>query len=36
MIKKIQFSCPKEYLLLKEDYPEPIKLNIPKLEKVNG
>ena len=30
MIKKIQFSCPKEYLLLKEDYPEPIKLNIPK------
>ena len=30
MVKKIQFSCPKEYLVLKEDYPEPIKLNIPK------
>ena len=30
MVKKIEFSCPKEYLLLKEDYPQPIKINIPK------
>ena len=30
MVKKKEFSCPKEYLLLKEDYPQPIKINIPK------
>jgi hypothetical protein len=30
MTQKIKFTCDKKYLSLKEDYPEPIKLNTPK------
>ena len=29
MSKSIQFTTHKDYLKIKEDYPEPIKLNIP-------